>query len=178
MALQIPVTEKDHYLGRLDAPIVLVEYGDYQCPFCRAAHAVVQSMIRRGRDQPCFVFRNFPLRTIHPHAEHAALAAEAAGRQGKFWEMHDTLFENQLALDVPHLIMYAEGLSIDPQRFVRDMEDSALLLRVREDVKGGLRSGVNGTPTFFVGGLRYDGPFELLPEAIGLGSGGTASAPL
>src|SRR5947209_14587104 len=108
-----------------------------------------------------FVFRNFPLATAHPHAEHAAEAAEAAGSQGQFWAMHDMLFENQDALDDEDLVRYAAALGLDESQFVTDLAGRAYAARVREDFMGGVRSGVNGTPTFFINGGRHDGPFDL-----------------
>lgn len=155
-----PVHERDHARGPLVAPVTLVEYGDYECPYCGVAHVCVDRMQALFGDRLCFVFRNFPLTTIHPHAEHAAEAAEAAGVQGKFWEMHDTLFENQHALSAPYLVAYAAGIGLDLRRFERDMEHHALAPRVVEDLQSGVRSGVAGTPSFFINGLRYEGPWD------------------
>ena len=122
---------------------------------------MVKALQKRLGDQVRFVFRNFPLAEAHPHAEHAAEAAEAAGAQGKFWEMHDLLYENQDALEDEDLVQYARALHLDVPRFVKEMEADAYLERVREDFRSGVRSGVNGTPTFFINGVRHDGPFDL-----------------
>jgi protein-disulfide isomerase len=155
--LMPPVGEHDHVAGPADAPITLVEYGDYECPHCGRAHPIVKAAQRNLGSRLRFVFRNFPLQEAHPHAKHAAEAAEAAGAQGKFWEMHDVIFENQDALEDPDLVRYAEELGVDADRLARELETGAWAKRVREDFRSGVRSGVNGTPTFFLNGLRYDG---------------------
>ena len=159
--LKPPVGPKDHMQGPPDAPVTLVEYGDYECPYCGEAYPVVKALQERLGDQMCFVFRNFPLAQAHPHAEEAAEAAEAAGAQGKFWEMHDLLYENQDALEPEDLVQYARALKLDPKRFVLEMREHVYAERVREDFHSGVRSGVNGTPTFFINGVRHDGPFDL-----------------
>lgn len=156
-----PVSKRDHRRGPDTAPVTLVEYGDYECPFCGMAHLVVKEIERRLGDQLRFVFRHFPLLQIHPHAEHAAEAAEAAGAQGKFWEMHDTLFEHQDALDDPHLVLYAVALDLDKDRFVREMAEHVHMERVLEDLMSGAHSGVSGTPTFFINDIRYEGSYDL-----------------
>src|SRR6476661_8456817 len=148
---------RDHVQGSSSAPVTLVEYGDYQCPYCGMAYPIVKSLQRALGKQLRFVFRNFPLSDSHPYAQHAAEAAEAAGAQGKFWEMHDALYENQEALDDRDLISYGERIGVDTDQLARDLEDGAYEARVREDFRSGVRSGVNGTPTFFVNGRRYDG---------------------
>jgi protein-disulfide isomerase len=145
----------------MNAPVTLVEYGDYECPYCGQAHYVVTEVENLAGDLLRFVFRNFPLATVHPHAEHAAESAEAAGAQGKFWEMHDTLFEHQHALDDEHLVEYAADIGLDVPRFVRDLSTHRHAARVREDFVSGVRSGVNGTPTFFLNGVRYDGTYDV-----------------
>ena len=146
--LRPPVGPDDHALGSADAPVTLVEYGDYECPHCGAAHPIVKRALRRlGRDVR-FVFRNFPLGEIHPHAVAAAEAAEAAGLQDEFWRMHDHLFEHQDALEREDLVGYAKHLGLDSARFALDLESDAIEDRVR--------SGVNGTPTFFIDGSRFD----------------------
>jgi protein-disulfide isomerase len=160
--LKPPVGPHDHVQGPAEAPVTLVEYGDYECPYCGEAYPVVKALQKRLGDQMRFVFRNFPLAQAHPHAEHAAEAAEAAGAQGKFWEMHDLLYENQDALEDEDLVRYARALHLDVPRFVKEMESGAYLERVREDFRSGVRSGVNGTPTFFINGARHDGPFDLV----------------
>jgi protein-disulfide isomerase len=154
----LPIAGRDHIQGPIAAAITLVEYGDYQCPFCGEAYPIVKAVQERLGDRLCFAFRNFPLVNAHPNAEHAAEAAEAAGAQGKFWEMHDLLFENQDALEDENLAAYATALGLDAKRLLTEVQASAHLPRVREDFKSGARGGVNGTPTFFVNGERYDGP--------------------
>jgi protein-disulfide isomerase len=162
--LAVPINEeRDHVRGPRAAPVTLVEYGDYECPYCGQAYYVVKDLEQRAGNLMRFVFRNFPLTTVHPHAERAAEAAEAAGAQGKFWEMHDLLFENRQALEDENLMEYATRIGLEIPRFVRDMREGRYLNRIREDFLSGARSGVNGTPTFFINGLRYDGSWELGP---------------
>jgi len=158
--LTLPNARRDHIQGRIDAPIALVEYGDYECPYCGEAYPVVKTVQERLGDRLCFVFRNFPLVNSHPHAQHAAEAAEAAGVQGKFWEMHDVLFENQEALQDEALAQYAEALGLDSRRLMGEILNGAHSGRVREDFRSGARGGVNGTPTFFINGVRYEGAPE------------------
>jgi protein-disulfide isomerase len=148
---------RDHIQGPGSAPVTLVEYGDYECPYCGMAYPIVKSLQRALGNTLRFAFRNFPLSDSHPHAEQAAEAAEAAGAQGKFWEMHDALYENQDRLDTEDLMSYGEELGLDTTRLAQALEDGAYKARVREDFRGGVRSGVNGTPTFFINGSRYDG---------------------
>jgi protein-disulfide isomerase len=155
--LTLPIGGRDHIQGPIEAPIALLEYGDYECPYCGDAHPVVKAIQERLGDRLCFAFRNFPLVNAHPHAEHAAEAAEAAGVQGKFWEMHDTLYENQTALDDEDLAQYAADLRLDARRLINEVVADAHVARVREDFRSGARGGVNGTPTFFINGVRYDG---------------------
>jgi protein-disulfide isomerase len=166
--LSLPVGPRDHAQGPDSAPVTLVEYGDYQCPHCGRAYPIVKAVQERLGARLRFVFRNFPLRTIHPHAEHAAEAAEAAAPHGRFWEMHDALFEHQSALDDEHLGRYAEALGLDRARFDRELRDGTYARRVREDFTSGVRSGVNGTPSFFINGRRYDGVWDEkhLAEAL------------
>ena len=159
--LTLPVSQRDHRQGSETAPVTLVEYGDYECPYCGKAHPIVKEIQRRLGDQLCFVFRHFPLTQVHPYAQHAAEAAEAAGAQGEFWQMHDTLFEHQEALDDVHLLQYAVALQLDTDRFVLEMTTHMYANRVREDFLSGVRSGVNGTPTFFINGVRHDASFDL-----------------
>lgn len=159
--LAVSVGESDHIQGPAAAPVTLVEYGDYECPFCGQAYPIVKELQRRLGPRIRFVFRNFPLTTAHPYAERAAEAAEAAGSQGRFWPMHDMLFENQLALDDEDLVSYAAALGLNEAQFVADLAASAYAPQVRKDFMGGVRSGVNGTPTFFINGFRHDGPFDL-----------------
>jgi protein-disulfide isomerase len=152
-----PVSERDHATGPADAPVTLVEYGDYECPYCGMAYQVVKSAQRELGKQLRFVFRNFPLAEAHPHARNAAQAAEAAAAQGKFWEMHDMLFEHQEALEAEDIIGYAKSLGLDMVKFARDLQDATYAKRVRDDFRSGVKSGVNGTPTFFINGSRYEG---------------------
>ena len=166
--LVVAVSERDHAQGRSDAPITLVEYGDYECPHCGRAYPIVQEVQRRLGDQLRFVFRNFPLSEMHRHAELAAEAAEAAAHQDRFWPMHDTLFEHQRALSDTELVSYAQSIGLDAARMARELTSGTHRMRVREDFIGGARSGVNGTPTFFINSVRYDGPWDAdsLTEAL------------
>lgn len=168
-ALQVPVTSADHIQGDPEAPIVLVEYGDYECPHCGHAYPIVKQAQEHFGKKLAFVFRNFPLTQMHPEAEGAAEAAEFAATHEKFWEMHDGIFENQDALGLPLLLELAEGLGLSAPTLERALADGEFAPRVKQDFLGGVRSGVNGTPTFFINDHRHDGPFELddLVEAIG-----------
>ena len=159
----------DHYFGSKDAPVRLVEYGDYECPHCGRAHQIVKPLLAKLRSEVLFVFRNFPLAEAHPHAFVAAEAAEAAAAQGRFWPMHDLLFENQAALELDDLVAYAEAVGLDTERFLRDLTSNAHADRVQADFLSGVKSGVNGTPTFFIQGERYDGSWDAqsLLAAIG-----------
>jgi predicted DsbA family dithiol-disulfide isomerase len=168
LRLDPPVEDRDHALGLATAPVTLVEYGDYECPYCGRMHPVVKELRERLGDRLRFVFRHFPLDSVHPQARRAAEAAEAAAAQGRFWEMHDLLYENQDDLGDEALRRYATRLGLDPERFDGDLEERAHAPRVREDRFGGERSGVEGTPTFFVNGVRYEGSHDLeaLLEAV------------
>jgi protein-disulfide isomerase len=159
--LSVPVSKRDWHRGPLNAPAQLLEYGDFECPVCGAIHPLVQAVQEAMGKDLCFAFRNFPLTNMHPHAESAAEAAEAAGAQGRYWEMNDLLFENQEALEEEYLAAYATSLGLDAPRLINEVMAGAYEGRVREDFLGGVRSGVNGTPTFFVNGWRYDGPRDL-----------------
>jgi protein-disulfide isomerase len=141
--------------------VTLVEYGDFECPHCGRAHFSLQELLPKMGKQMRLVFRHFPLRQIHPHAAHAAEAAEAAGAQGRFWDMHDILFERQDALEDNDLVSYAAEIGLDAQRFQLELLQHVHAPRVREDFLSGVRSGVNGTPTFFINGRRHDGPWDL-----------------
>jgi protein-disulfide isomerase len=158
----------DHIQGPKDAPLTLIEYGDFQCPYCGMAYPVVKQVQGRMGESMYFVFRHFPLTEVHPFAEGAAEAAEAAGEQGKFWEMHDTLYENQNTLAPEDLVGYAQQLRLDVPRFITELKTHAHAKRIREDFLSGVRSGVNGTPTFFINGVRHDGAsdFETLLAAV------------
>ena len=158
--LHPPVSQRDHVQGAANASITLVEYGDYECPACGQAYWIIKKLQQALAGRLRFVFRNFPLTNIHPHAELAAEAAEAAAAQRKFWEMHDALYENQNALEEEDLAEYANDLSLDADKLLEEIESGAYTGRVREDFQSGVRSGVNGTPTFFINGVRYDGAYD------------------
>jgi protein-disulfide isomerase len=158
--LTVPIGTRDHVLGPPTARLTLLEYGDFECPYCQAAHPVVRELRETLGGQVLFAYRHFPLTQIHPHAGPAAEAAEAAGAQGRFWEMHDTLF-TQRRLDTESLLVDARMLGIDLERFAADLEEHTYAPRVREDFLTGVRSGVNGTPTFFVNGLRHNGGHDV-----------------
>jgi len=159
--LQPSVGDRDHAAGAAGAPVTLVEYGDFECPYCRQAYPIVKELQRRLGSDLRLVFRNFPLTKLHPHAEHAAEVAEAAGAQGAFWQMHDRLFERQFALDDENLLEYATDLGLDADRVRGELDAGTYRTRVKEDVLSGLKSGVNGTPTFFINGERHDGSYDL-----------------
>jgi protein-disulfide isomerase len=155
-----PVSDGDHTSGPADAPVTLLQYGDYECPFCRRAHPILNSIRRQMGGGLRFVYRHFPYTRQHPHAQHAAEMAEAAAVQGKFWEMHDLLFENQDNLEDNDLISYAARLGIPREWAASSLASHTFAGRVREDFRSGVRSGANGTPTFFINGVRYDGSWE------------------
>jgi protein-disulfide isomerase len=164
----LPMPERDHIQGPSDAPMMLLEYGDYECSYCGEADPIVKEVQKRLGKRLCFAFRNFPLVNAHPHAEHAAEAAEAAAAQGRFWEMHDLLYENQGALEDDDLAGYAAALGLDAQRLLKEVMTGAHIERVREDFRSGERNGVNGTPSFFINGVRCDGETRVdeLLEAL------------
>jgi protein-disulfide isomerase len=166
--LTVPVSERDHLKGTPTASVTLVEYGDFQCPYCGAAHPIVKEVQRLMGDDLLFAFRHFPLTQVHRHAGIAAEAAEAAGAQGSFWEMQDVLFEHQDHLSPPDLLGHAEAVGLDVDRFTAELESHAHEPRVREDFMSGIRSGVNGTPTFFINNIRHNGGYDLpsLLEAV------------
>jgi protein-disulfide isomerase len=162
--LTLPVSaERDHIQGPGDAPVTLVEYGDFECPYCGAAHPVIKEAQARLGERLRFVFRHFPITTSHPHAEQAGEAAEAAATQGRFWPMHDLLYENQRHLRDQDLRAYAEQLGLDLERFDHELAEHVHADRIHEDFLSGVRSGVNGTPTFYINGARYDASYELQP---------------
>lgn len=156
-----PINNTDHVLGSPNAPAELVEYGDFQCPYCGAAFPILQQVKRKMGDRMQFTFRNFPLSEMHEYAQVAAEAAESAAAQGKFWEMHDIIYSNQNDLDVDHLYEWAREIGLNMERFEQDLSEHTYEGKVREDFMGGVRSGVNGTPTLFINGQRYEGPLEL-----------------
>ena len=159
--LKVPVTAEDHIQGDADAELTLLEYGDYECPHCGRAHPIVKRLQKHFGRRLRFVFRNFPLSQVHPHAQAAAETAEFAGTHGRFWEMHDLIYENQDRLGLPLLVALAEELGLDPQALRDALTAGEFEPRVRRDFAGGVRSGVNGTPTFFVNEERHDGPWEF-----------------
>ena len=159
--LAVPVGAADHVLGGAHAPVTIVEYGDFECPNCRQAAPAVKLILEHFPGKVRLVWRHFPLEGVHPHALNAALAAEAAGAQGRFWPMHDVLFENQAHLKTNHLRGYARRLELDAARFEADMEGQVYLQRVREQAESGEKSGARGTPTFFVNGSIQDVSFGL-----------------
>ena len=167
--LKVAVAATDHQTGNRNAAITLVEYGDYQCSHCGIAYPFIKRLLKDYDNQLLFVFRNFPLQEAHPQAMIAALAAEAAAKQDKFWEMHDMIYEHQADLSGNNLLVYAEALHLNVQQFGKDWKSSEILARVESDFESGLRSGVNGTPSFFINGSRlntYDESYESLAEAV------------
>ena len=159
--LAVAVGAVDHVTGTPHGAVTVVEYGDFECPNCRQAFQAVKLMLERFAGHVRFVFRHFPLEDVHPHALAAALAAECAGGQGQFWGMHDLLFENQLHLRSQDLHNYAERLGLDLARFSAEMDDQIYLQRIREQLQGGVDSGVRGTPGFFVNGRIQDVSYGL-----------------
>ena len=155
------VNPVDHRVGPEHAAVTVVEYGDFECPHCKQAAGTVKLMLARFDEQVRFVFRHFPLEEVHPHARRAAEAAECAGGQGKFWAMHDLLFENQLHLEQPQLLEYARRIGLDMARFTAEMNDEVYLQRIREHQNGGDASGVRATPTFFVNDRIADVSYGL-----------------
>lgn len=161
--LAVPVGPRDHVRGPEGAAITLVEYGDYECSYCGQAFPIIKELQRRFTGALRFVFRNLPLAEVHPHAERAAEAAEAVGIQGKFWEMHDLLYRHQDDLTDRALMAYAEQAGADVDEVVSLLALGGTRQRVQDDVSGAIRSGVNGTPSFFVNGARYEGSWALEP---------------
>lgn len=163
-----PVSERDHIAGRADARLTLIEFGDYQCPYCGAAYPIVKQLQADLGDALRFVFRNFPLTEIHPYAMVAAEAAEAAARQGKFWEMHAVIYENQDELEPSILPVWAQKIRLAVNEFGRAIKEGLVTERIKEDLKSGIGSGVNGTPCFFINGVRFDGDpdYDQLRKAL------------
>jgi protein-disulfide isomerase len=166
MSLKPPVGPTDHAQGARDAPVVVVEYGDFQCPYCGAAYLELKAVQEALGDKLCFVFRNFPLTNAHPHALQAAGFAEAAATIGRFWEMHDILFEHQDALDDHNLCGYAQEVGLGND-LIESAFNGGFEAKVRAQFSSGVRSGVNGTPCLFINGQRWEGPAEaevLIPK--------------
>ena len=168
-----PINQNDHIAGNANASVTLVEYGDYECPDCGAAYPIVKELRRRLGDQLRFVFRNFPLTQVHPYAFQAAETAEAAGAQGKFWQMHDFLFEHQQQEAYAQPRENAQAVGLDMQKFEQDMNNHTFAQKIEEDMRSGMESGVQGTPTFYINGEMYNGSYDLgsllsvLQQAIG-----------
>jgi protein-disulfide isomerase len=159
--LQNPVTSADHIQGNPDAPVVVVEYGDYQCPYCGEAYSVVKALQKHFGKKLALAFRNFPLTRVHPEAESAAETAEFTGAHGRFWEMHDILYENQDALGPDLYATAVKELGLSETELSQALRQHAFAEKIRADFVGGLKSGVNGTPSFFINGKRHDGAFDF-----------------
>jgi protein-disulfide isomerase len=159
--LKIPISHDDHIRGDPKVPVVLVEYGDFECPYCGQAYPIVKRIQKHFGKRMALVFRNFPLTEMHPNAGIAAQTAEFAAAQGQFWEMHDGLYENQKTLGLPLFIALAQKLELSVEDLKLALTNGTYDSRVKSDFMGGVRSGVNGTPTFFINGDRHDGAFEF-----------------
>lgn len=169
--LKLAVNSADHHQGNVNAAVTLVEYGDFECPHCRRAHPLIKHLLKERGKELNFVFRNFPLQEIHPHAYIAAIAAEASGKQDRFWEMHDLIFENQDKLSTNYLLSLAGDVGLDLAQFTEDLKSEEILNKIETDFESGIRSGVNGTPTFFLNGkplFTYDATYESLSDAVQL----------
>ena len=166
MSLQPEISPADQTQGNEQAKITLVEYGDYQCPHCSKVHPILKEIQSTFEDKILFVFRNFPLQESHRYANIAAQAAEAAGRQGKFWEMHDAILENQQYLNEDYLDTLAEKLGLDMEQFEYDLNAEEISNKVENDFESGMRSGVNGTPSFFINGTKFDGGTDDLVQVL------------
>ena len=166
--LKPPVSEQDHVTGNLQSPVILVEYGDFQCPHCGAAYPIVKQIVKDYKERMAFVFRHFPLAEAHPYAQAAAVASEAAANQGKFWQMHALIFENQHMLGVEMLLQLAESLKLDMKKFEHDFKDPKLFKKVEDQFESGILSGVNGTPSFYINGTKYNDSYDYdsLTKAI------------
>jgi protein-disulfide isomerase len=168
MSLKLPVDATDHVRGNAKAVIRLVEYGDFECPHCKYAHSLITRLLKERANDICFVFRNFPLRQVHPHAFISAISAEAAAKQGKYWEMHDLLFDNQNKLNAEYLFYLAGEIGLDLEKFGKDSNSKEVVAKIEADFDGGVLSGVNATPTFFLHDARisYDKTYESLLNPI------------
>ncbi|MEU2611167.1 thioredoxin domain-containing protein [Micromonospora sp. NPDC007271] len=172
--LRIPVTDTDHARGPADAPVTIVEYADFQCRFCGAAHANLAEVLRQRAETVRLVYRHFPIAEVHPYAESAAEAAEAAGQCGRFWEMHDWLYEHQDQLDPVHLSLGVEQLGLPPDEVGAEVGRQAHADRIRRDFVGGIRSGVTGIPTLFVNEVRHEGGYDLADLLAAVDAAATA----
>ncbi|OJW71476.1 MAG: disulfide bond formation protein DsbA [Candidatus Amoebophilus sp. 36-38] len=159
--LKAPVTSKDHIRGNVNAPITLLEYGDYECPYCGMAHSIIKRVQKHLGEQLRFVYRHFPLTELHPHAEIAAQAAEFAGAHGHFWEMHDLIYENQKYLDIDLLLKLAKMLKLSDDGLLSSLKNRTYLPKIQNDMLTGEMCGVHGTPTFFLNGHLYTGSYEF-----------------
>jgi formate-nitrite transporter family protein len=170
------ITADDHVLGPASAPATVVEYGDYECPYCRGGARDVHRLLDRFPGRIRFVFRNFPIPQLHPHALQAAEAAEAAAAQGKFWEMYELLLRPSSNLDLDSLVGYAERIGLDAGRFLNEVTGNVYEARIERDVQEGVGNGVNATPKFYVDGTRIDGrlPLEGLVAAVEAAAGEAA----
>jgi len=164
--LRIAVNSNDHVQGDLSAEIVLVEYGDYQCPHCRNAYGIIKQIQKEFGERLAYIFRHFPVTESHFYARQAAIATEAAGLQDKYWDMHDMIYEHQEKLSTAGLVDFAKKIGLDMKRFKRDIKDENLELKVDNDFEGGARSGVNFTPTFFINGARFEGGAKDLQDYL------------
>jgi protein-disulfide isomerase len=171
-ALMPPLGDDDHVAGAPDAPLELVMYGDFQCPFCTAAQPILRRVRDRLGERLRFAFRHFPLSEVHPDAERAAEASEAAAAQGAFWEMHDALYGNRGRLGEEDVVGLAQRLGLDDARVRAELESGAHAERVARDVESGRATGVSGTPTFFVNGERHEGGYDAQTLIAALEAGG------
>lgn len=163
--MSLTILPEDHFQGSLKAPVQLMEYADYQCPYCGQAYYVIKDIQKRLGDKLVFIFRNFPIPELHPYAISAAIAAEVAAEQGKFWEMHDIIFKNQKHLQDDFLFDYARQIGLDMPRFETGIKDKRYFEKVRKDFDSGVKNGVQGTPAFFVNGRFYSGNW-MEPEFV------------
>jgi protein-disulfide isomerase len=170
--LQVPVTVEDHIQGNAKAKVTLVEYGDYQCPHCGMAHPAVKAVQKLFGEQLWFVYRNFPLLEIHELAEPAAEDAEFAGTRRRFWEMHDAIFDNQPSLSLPMLLELADALGLDSEKAEEAIVQHEYATKIEKDMEGGVRSGVQGTPTFFINGVRHEGGYGIQDLAAAIQAAG------
>jgi protein-disulfide isomerase len=151
--------QTDHYKGNLDAPVQLLEYGDFQCPHCGAAHPMLKKIEETFGSSLLFIFRHFPLSESHPYAKIAAIASEAAAEQGSFWKMFDLIFENQNSLSKQMLLILAKSLHLNIKDFQKSLSDPGIAAKVDSDFESGIFSGVNGTPSFYINSQKYNGPY-------------------
>jgi protein-disulfide isomerase len=165
--LLVPPSQHDHYQGGLNAPVVLLEYGNYQCPQCGELHRLLQAIqthfaaVFPGQDRLCVIFRHFIENTRHPHAQKAAEVVESAAAQGQFWQMHDLLFAHQQALENGFLVEYADSLGLDISQFLQDISKQAHIDRINQDIKSGHQSGVTAAPALFINGVRYSDRWNI-----------------